>query len=562
MGLAVCLGLWWLVQSSGGEFGTSLAKRVHTLTERSSRIEIWRAAIGLFREHPLVGCGLDAFQIAFGSKRTVDYWRIEWDLTPAKAHNEVLHILATQGILGGAALAILTAGLIQTVASAWRKASGDSRLILLAASAGVIGFYAQNLFSFTVAACGTLFVTFAALLSARCPARADKVASAAPTTGNWFAGGLCVGTLLSLAIFIGNVVAGSEHRLQSLWICCLAVAFAGGLVLYTIFVLEQRKHTATPVTTESGRIALSSLIRQQCILLPHRLIPALFGASSLLVVIYWVLWPYRADMACCKGDQLLNEDAAAAMRNYERAVALVSQYDVYWLKLAAGAQWASHHGPNTDRRFRLVQARQALERAVQLVPADPANHANLGRVLAELAREGWADSKEALQQLNRAIAADPNNAEFLAAAGRAALAFGQRERARQYYTRGLVIDPDNACLRAGLGAVAFAEQHWREAQTHLAEAFQQNWHGDEDGLLHAWVLMSAACLQLKEPEQAERATRLVLQRRPHWPEPHVLLARSLEMQGKQQAAIAEYREIQAQFPGHAAGREALARLKP
>jgi O-antigen ligase/tetratricopeptide (TPR) repeat protein len=579
---AVFLGLWWFGQASGGGFWKSLVKRVQTLPEAASRTEIWRAALGLFKAHPLVGCGLDTFQIAFGSKRTAAYWRIEWDLTPAKAHNEAIHILATQGVLGGTALVILTAGLIGAGARAWRKASGDHRPILLAACAGIIGFYVQNLFSFTVAGCGTLFVTFAALLSARTSGPANKGESPAPTTGKWFAGSLGVGTLISLVIFFGNVVANSEPRPQSLQACCLTVALAGGLALYSVLVLEAGRRTATPAASGSGCRAFSSPTRHQpqsgergarsawpfalraprSALPGHRLIAALVGASSLVIAFLYVLGPYRADMACCRGEQLLSEDADRAMRDYERAVALAPSYEIYWVKLAAGAQSAAHQQKGTvPLRRRLLQARQALERAVQLVPANPANHANFGRVLAELARQGWADPNEAFGELERAIAADPNNASFLATAGHTALTFGQPERARQYFARGLKIDPDNGSLSSGLGGVALAERHLPEALAHLLESLGHDWHGDDDARLHGLVLLGAVHLQLNQPEQAQRATQRVLQQRPHWPEPRFLLARSFEVQGMREAAVVEYRKVQAEFPGHVPSRDALARLQ-
>ena len=82
-----------------------------------------------------------------------------------KAHNEAIHVLATQGLLGAAAVAVLTVGLVLAAWGAWGRASGCEKLLLIAICAGTVGFYVQNVFGFTVAGCGTLFVTFAALLS-------------------------------------------------------------------------------------------------------------------------------------------------------------------------------------------------------------------------------------------------------------------------------------------------------------------------------------------------------------------------------------------------------------
>ncbi len=86
----------------------SLAERLRHLGDAASRRHIWRAGLEIFRDHPVFGCGLDTFQLAFEPKRTVEYWQSEWGATPAKAHNEAIHILATQGLLGALAVVILT----------------------------------------------------------------------------------------------------------------------------------------------------------------------------------------------------------------------------------------------------------------------------------------------------------------------------------------------------------------------------------------------------------------------------------------------------------------------
>ena len=91
-----------LVLPAGRGVGTlaSLAQRVRQFGESASRQHIWQAAWDIFRDHPLLGTGLDTFQIAFADKRTVAYWNIEWNGSPTRAHNEALQHPATQGLLG------------------------------------------------------------------------------------------------------------------------------------------------------------------------------------------------------------------------------------------------------------------------------------------------------------------------------------------------------------------------------------------------------------------------------------------------------------------------------
>ena len=135
------------------------------LFDAANRQHIWAASLRLFWQHPVFGVGLDAFQLAFARERTVDYWLVEWNGSPTKAHNELLHVLATQGLFGAVAALGLTMGLAAALVRAVRRAEVANRPWLVAVAAGVAGFYVQNLVSFTVVGCGALAVVLAAIAS-------------------------------------------------------------------------------------------------------------------------------------------------------------------------------------------------------------------------------------------------------------------------------------------------------------------------------------------------------------------------------------------------------------
>jgi O-antigen ligase/tetratricopeptide (TPR) repeat protein len=139
---------------------------ISTITQ-GTRWPIWTAAFAMFIDHPLFGVGLDAFRLAFMQYRPPEYWLREWGGTPTRAHNEPLHILATQGGFGMIAALMITFGLWKTFIRVFRRngASSEHLLLLISIFSGIIGFYIQNLFNFTVTGTGTLFITFAALLS-------------------------------------------------------------------------------------------------------------------------------------------------------------------------------------------------------------------------------------------------------------------------------------------------------------------------------------------------------------------------------------------------------------
>src|SRR4029453_11470620 len=242
------LGALAIALPSGRGFATlaSLAQRVRQFGESASRQHIWQAAWDIFRDHPLVGAGLDTVQIAFAAKRTVAYWNLEGNGSPTRAHNEALNILATQGLLGGLAVLVLVAGVVIATRRALRVA--EDRLLVVALLAGLVAFGVQDLFSFTVAGCGTLAVTQAALLSRL---------AAGPSTGRTdgavsLVTGLAIASVLAVVIFASNVppelLLDEPRRLFG----GLIILIAFVVVAVAVFVLEQHGRPPLFQGTSSG----------------------------------------------------------------------------------------------------------------------------------------------------------------------------------------------------------------------------------------------------------------------------------------------------------------------
>jgi O-antigen ligase len=146
-----------------GELGT-VADRGSQFTEAGGRPYIWKAACEVFRERPVLGSGVDTFQLAFGAHRDLGFWRWEWNLTPTKVHNEIFQIFATQGAVGGIAVVVLLYAVGASIIRLWRRGDPAHRSLLVALTAGLVAFGIQALFSFTVAGCGTLVVTIAVII--------------------------------------------------------------------------------------------------------------------------------------------------------------------------------------------------------------------------------------------------------------------------------------------------------------------------------------------------------------------------------------------------------------
>jgi len=137
--------------------------RLSDLTHEA-RWPIWTTAFAIFLNHPFFGVGLDCFRFAFEQSRTVDQWLLEWGGTPSRAHNEALNILATQGGVGAIAVLMITVGVVFSFFRAFRMSLPDP-IFPVAIFAGMSGFYLHIFLHFVVVGLGTLFITFAAILS-------------------------------------------------------------------------------------------------------------------------------------------------------------------------------------------------------------------------------------------------------------------------------------------------------------------------------------------------------------------------------------------------------------
>jgi O-antigen ligase/Tfp pilus assembly protein PilF len=212
--------------TDGGIFPGPLRERCCQLLDAGPRQYIWDAGLAIFRENPIWGSGLDTFQLAFPPHRNADFCRVEWNQTPIKAHNELIHILATQGIIGGIAIAMMIGGLCHAFFQAWRNGRRNQRAFLLAVAAGGVGFFVQAFFSFTVAGIGTLFVTLMAIIvrlqfANDIRGRTESFYRAASRRSWVAAARIVVGTATLAGVFVAvirpwqaNVACGSAEALM------------------------------------------------------------------------------------------------------------------------------------------------------------------------------------------------------------------------------------------------------------------------------------------------------------------------------------------------------------
>jgi O-antigen ligase/tetratricopeptide (TPR) repeat protein len=480
---------------------TPLRERLVQRTAVDARWPIWMGAWHIFANHPWMGCGPETFEIAIGKYGIADYWRIEWGIAPTRAHNDLLHILATQGGLGGVAFILLAGALAWSVRRAWRTVSLDDRPLVGALAAALAAWYVQNLFGFPVAPTASLFVILAALLSRLAwPVTLDSPQARRSSEGS------------------PQARRASKGPLQA-------------------------RHAS------EGQ--LPSLALRACVLLA--------GATSIW---FLVARPYLAGCACHRGEEVQAAAPVQALQRYERAVSLDPRRDVLWIKLGECALAAAERCAGSEERRRyLERAREASEEACRLVPLRGQNQANRGRILSALARDGLVGREDILTAFDEALRYDPDNTVFLADAASSAVALGRPDRACDYLKRGLDIDPTLAVLHSGMAALALNERRYADAEASLSKSFVSEWHGNAAALDRARSLLCVTYLDTGRGKQALDLANELLVRHEDSLIFRCLRAHILERLGRRLEALDEYRRVVIVRPDNVHARAGLARLR-
>jgi tetratricopeptide (TPR) repeat protein len=122
------------------------------------RVYIWKSALMMFRDFPVLGTGIDTFQVMFPYYRFPIYWQLEWNGTPEKTHNVFLQVLATQGIAGFGFYALLFVTFLKKSFNLmFGEKEINKRYLIFGFFMCAVAFYAQGLFNYTVVAYGLVF---------------------------------------------------------------------------------------------------------------------------------------------------------------------------------------------------------------------------------------------------------------------------------------------------------------------------------------------------------------------------------------------------------------------
>ena len=135
---------------------------------------VWKGAIDVWKNYPLTGSGVETFAFSYYQFRPVEHNLVsEWDFLYNKAHNELLNILATTGILGLGAY-LYFSGVVVFYFVKKIKSSPD--ILDSSFLAGFCGIFVTNFFGFSVVAVSLLYFLLPAF--AVCLEGGEKVRAA------------------------------------------------------------------------------------------------------------------------------------------------------------------------------------------------------------------------------------------------------------------------------------------------------------------------------------------------------------------------------------------------
>ena len=474
-----------------GRLGSALLDRVQGLLSSPGRGPIWAGAWRLFLDHPWAGCGLDTFGLAWPGVRTAEYWEVEWGFMPAKAHNDLLHALATQGLPGGIAYLMLPCALAAGLVRAWRHGHRREAIVFAAI---LLAFYAQNLVGFAAAGTSGLLAVVAGAVAGL----GEQKEGSAKVSGS-------EGRALSLAAWLGVLVL-----LVSLWrggawqegqrFALLALALAWSAVAAISLGREEspfarRKDALSP---SERRLSIRPGVGPSPPAPGRTAWSERRGATALVAAVviatfWYIFYPLYADTLSFRAEEWLARDVDTALSFHDRAASLDPSRALLHERRARACCQAAQQEPDLAvRRRRLRASRDAIVTACELEPLSAAMHATRGRILVKLAREDMSGAEEVLAAFDRALALDKYDWLALADAAVAAASLGRFEACERYLEAGLREQPRLGVLLAARGALQLARGQHGEAESTLREALAAEWFGEMERLGWARRMLALA----------------------------------------------------------------------
>jgi len=553
-GVVVLGGLWFASRHSSAQpYVQACEARVKEVFEPGGRRWMWQASGEIFLDHPITGCGLDCYAMGYQSHRSVELDRDEWGVSPSHAHNEILHTLATQGVLGGLALAVMVVGLIRCAWLALRRGEIAQRGLTWILCAGLLAYIVQIQFNYTVVPCATLCVLFAALLARR----ADQTSVVEQTSAQrivWVRGGVIAGVLIatgSLARTFLTDELGIDNKRP---VATLVIVGVAGCVLGAIWLLLRRL-PMVPAPTKSVELIRFAPLR-------------LGGQIALVVVALWLghtayVSPYEASQLSHEAESYAERDPIRSDRLFGEAIDVSPSRPQHYVRLGIEASKRGRKLNNPPHQVKCYQlAERALGTAVAQVPDDVTARTHRAHNLAVWAMLDPSHTQAAFDEYDAALARDPHSPVVLHEAARAALSLKQFERTRHYAQR---LHDDHPNFGPGLALLAlmdWVEGKQNEALTKVKAAQKLDWRNDWSAYWDFNELAATFFLTAGQWEEAKQRAWQAMHVRPDRPSPHFVLGRVLEKEGNHALALQAYQTALRLNPQHVEAGRGAQRLQP
>lgn len=511
---------------------SGILERLTAFADRSSRGEIWRAGLAIFRDAPIFGSGLDTFRLAYPPIQTPAAWSLEWGQQPLRAHNELIHILATQGLVGLVGAAALAFGIAVAARRALKRRDEEARAATVSVLAGMIAFLVHALFCFSATTCTALFVACAAILSRLAESDPHVATPSAPSADRSVAIGIGSAGVAGALMFLRNASALDLPLSPGFVLACLGIAAifvaAPRILVPPLDQADAKDAPPLPVAEPpaESRPAAGSVAAI-----------AIVWAAAILIVTQALVPAVRASAACRTGSDLASAYPALAVDHLAQAVALNPWNDLYPVHLGMAYLNLSRKSANPDQAVdSLVAARHAFEQAVALEPLRGTHRKWLGGALAELALHRRAEPRDAFAEFDRAIALDPSNASIYVDACNAAFALQDIPRAKRYAERCASLYPEYAPPEAQLGHVALAENRFADAAKRYRNALGLEWRDLAEQRALARVGLLESLTKSDRFEEAAEAGKEAVRESPRMPLVRYHLAVALEKLGRKEEA--------------------------
>jgi TolB-like protein/DNA-binding winged helix-turn-helix (wHTH) protein len=162
-----------------------------------------------------------------------------------------------------------------------------------------------------------------------------------------------------------------------------------------------------------------------------------------------------------------NKDTDMAAKYYERATQLDPSYALAWVGLSRARNWQANEGLIPKEEGRRL-SREAIDRALALSPNLAAAHSQMARI-KNFVDFDWVGADASIQ---RAMALEPGNPEYLTQAANSAAMFSRSDEALALARRAVELDPLNPGSWSGLGAIKYYERQLAAAEADVKKSLE------------------------------------------------------------------------------------------